>query len=115
MSSVSVVERLDLRPRRELFDEFMRDPSGPHCPELARLLKVMRSRTIMPWVAAIECPAGYRLVGLSGRGQPLEFLSDETFASPKEAETAAFAIRWRQLFGQAPPDADSRHGTVHQA
>ncbi|RVC82496.1 hypothetical protein EN745_06705 [Mesorhizobium sp. M4A.F.Ca.ET.022.05.2.1] len=115
MSGVSVVEQLDLRPRRELFDEFMRNPGGPHCPELARLLKVMRSRTTMPWVAAIECPAGYRLVGLSGRGRPLEFLSDESFASLHEAETAAFAIRWRQLFGQVPPDAGSCQGTMHQA
>lgn len=74
-----------------------------HPPEVQRLLTIMRSRYLRPWVACVPVAEGFRLVALGGRGVPLRALGDIVHPTREAVEAAGFRIRWAQLFGEACP------------
>ena len=89
--------------RHDLAQEFKRNPTGPHSPELQKLLKllrwepladrfvVVRPRQEGPWYLA-------RTTG--AKGHPLEIFTSYGYATLAQAHWALFRKRWEQHTGQ---------------
>lgn len=94
-----------LDPERDLplAREFMRDPLGRHSPNLARLVRHMRSFEPVvdkPCIIALEPNRRWALIRLGGsRDDPVVPLGPE-FTDLLEAERAAFRLRWTRLCGE---------------
>ncbi len=88
---------------RQWVDEFRQNPSGPHSPNLQRVLNVMRgSPTAGKYCLICTKPfAEWQLARMSGRrGTPPTPVDDTLFTDLAEAEWAVFRQRWRELTGE---------------
>lgn len=85
--------------RRELAEEFRRDPLGDHGGDLMRLLSFMRGEPLAgKYVLLVVEPHQEWVLGRlsGGRGQPIEVLERYRFTSIAEAEWAVFKLRWKR-------------------
>ncbi len=90
-------------PSAEVARAFMERPWGPHGSAVQAVVNVMRSAPVSGKFA-LQCLVPYEswvLVRLPRRrGLPLERVDDRVFTSLVDAERAAFALRWEDLFGE---------------
>jgi N,N-dimethylformamidase len=89
--------------RRDLVDEFMLRPSGPHTPDLFAVLMAMRSGPAhhKHFLYTVEPHESWELAIL---GDDVGYQPEHTglvFTDLEEAERHVFALRWEHLF---PPD-----------
>ena len=93
--------------RTDLVEEFWRNPSGPHSPELALLVNRLR---LMPLnerciLVSTRRDGGWALARLPAeRGRPLEILGDREFEDYDDACREVFRLRWRAVTGLDLPD-----------
>jgi hypothetical protein len=86
------------RDRGDLLDEFLRNPLGPHSPELTRVVLYLRSRSKHQRQALVELEANrqYCIATLpDGHRGTLEIDESRIFTSIAEAETEVFLRRWQ--------------------
>ena len=87
----------------DLAREFMRNPLGRHSPNLARLMRFMRSHETVaekPCVLALEPNRRWALIRLGGpRHDPVVPLGP-VFTDLLDAERAVFRLRWKNATGQ---------------
>lgn len=94
----------DINPdRRDLIEEFLRQPFGHHSGDLQRLLNALRGGPVKDRYVLI-CTKPHRewvLGQLSGvRGEPVRVLADYVYTSAEDAERAVFKLRWEQWTGR---------------
>lgn len=81
-------------------------PSGPHSPDLLRLLNRMR-REPMDDKHVLVCLERHKRWVLGklgvGRGAAVRVIEDQVFTSRQAAEWAVFRKRWKKLTGQELP------------
>ena len=93
--------------RRDLVEEFRRQPRGPHSRELQMVLHRMRWESPGGRYVLVTIEQGRRwmLGRLPGaRGVPLELMHNKTYESLAAAEWEVFKLRWEALTGQAIED-----------
>ncbi|MGE0210685.1 MAG: hypothetical protein AB7S41_03240 [Parvibaculaceae bacterium] len=94
---------------RGLVEEFQRQPYGPHSPALQALLNRLRTRPRRTKLVLYREPSGgFRLYELERDPVRLRTAVPEPFLTLEDAERAAFSIRWRETFGEAPGDGGRR-------
>ena len=92
--------------RRDLIEEFRRNPIGRHSPDLRVLLNTLRKgQKGEAWVlVCVEPHRRWRLARkASGRAQPVRLVGDTVFTSPEQAEWEVFKLLWRDSTGEALP------------
>ena len=90
--------------RRDLVEAFLENPSGPHSPELQRLVNALRfEKSMTGKYVAVETKRHeeWTLAQLpAARYTPLILHHDQIFASLEDAERAIFRLRWEAATGQ---------------
>jgi len=90
--------------RRDLVEAFMRNPRGPHSPELQRLVNKLRFDPTMKDKYVVVCTkphAEWTLAQLPGeRGKPIRMHKDTVFTNLDDAERAIFKLRWKAHTGK---------------
>ena len=89
--------------RHDLAQEFKRNPTGPHSPELQKLLKLLRWEPLADRFVVVrprqEGP--WYLARTTGpKGHPLEIFTSYGYATLAQAHWALFRKRWEQHTGQ---------------
>jgi hypothetical protein len=90
--------------RLDLAREFKQNPTGPHSPELQKLLKLLRWEPIAGRFVVVQPrqDGPWYLARTTGpKGHPLEIFSAHGFATLTTAHWALFRKRWEQHTGQA--------------
>jgi hypothetical protein len=90
--------------RLDLAREFKTNPTGPHSPDLQKVLKLLRWDTLSDRFLVVrprqEGP--WFLARTTGpKGHPIEIFRSRGFATQAEAHWALFRQRWQQQTGQA--------------
>lgn len=90
--------------RLDLAREFKTNPTGPHSPDLQKVLKLLRWGTLSDRFLVVrprhEGP--WFLARTTGpKGHPIEIFRSRGFATQAEAHWALFRQRWQQQTGQA--------------
>ena len=89
---------------KELAREIKGNPSGPHRPDVVRLINRLFWAP-MPGRIVLVCIKDYRewkLGRLSGvRGKPIELINDQTYTDRGEAEWAVLELRWETITGHS--------------
>jgi len=92
--------------RRDLVEEFRRNPFGRHSPDLRLLLNSLRrnqagdayilvcTKPHAQWRLARKAPA---------RGSPVRLVPGAVFTSPEQAEWEVFKLLWRETTGETLP------------
>jgi hypothetical protein len=97
------VTRIDPQ-RRDLVDAFNENPSGPHSPELQRLVNALRFELDITgkYVVVVTKPhEEWTLAQLPGtRDTPMIMHHDHVFTSLDDAERAIFKLRWEAATGE---------------
>ena len=89
--------------RRDLIEEFRRQPIGRHSPDLRLLLNRMRmSEGKRPYILICTKPHREWRLGRksSARGSEVELIPEVIFHSPEEAGWVIFKRRWKELTGE---------------
>ena len=89
--------------RRDLIEEFRRQPFGRHSPDLRLLLNQLRVRQgSTPYVLICTKPhAEWRLARKAAKlGSAVELIPGIVFTSPEEAEWAVFKLLWKEATGE---------------
>lgn len=89
--------------RKDLVDEFRRQPVGRQSGDLRRMLNVMRCHPDLPHYILVctEAQRTWRLATKTpGRHTPVELLDHPPFHDPLEAEWQVFRLRWKALFDE---------------
>ena len=91
----------DLAPCEEFFEH----PSGPHSPDLQRLLTIMRADTVDDPHVIVETQDGAFGLGTASdqRGDPVLIYEGVRFETYGEALKAMFKLRWEMLTGRPLP------------
>jgi N,N-dimethylformamidase len=89
--------------RHDLAQEFKHNPTGPHSPELQKLLKLLRWEPLADRFVVVrprqEGP--WYLARTTGpKGHPLEIFTSHGYATLAQAHWALFRKRWEQHTGQ---------------
>lgn len=90
---------ISCRDRRDLLEEFLCNPLGPHSAELSRVVLYLRSRNKHQRHALIELEANRRYCIATlpdGYRGTLKIDESRVFASVVEAEADVFLHRWQQ-------------------
>ena len=95
------VDPNDLAPCAEFFER----PSGPHSPDLQRLLTIMRADTVDDPHVIVETRDGAFGLGTTSdrRGVPVLIYEGVRFETHGEALKAMFKLRWEMLTGHPLP------------
>ena len=96
--------------RLDLAREFKRHPTGPHSPELQRLLKLLRWEPIDSRFVVVqpERDGPWYLAHTTGpKGHALEMFWEHAYETLGDAHWALFRARWQQHTGQ-PLQLDER-------
>ncbi len=89
--------------RRDLIEEFKRNPAGRHSGDLRRLLNTLRTHPGLPpyILVCTRAQLEWRLATKAqARGAPVELLDVPPFGDPLDAEWAVFRLRWHALTGE---------------
>lgn len=90
--------------RRDLAEAFLENPSGPHSPELQRLVNALRFEKDMTGkhvVVETKRHEEWTLAQLPAvRYSPLILHHDQVFTNLEDAERAIFRLRWEAATGQ---------------
>jgi hypothetical protein len=91
-----IVSRYKIQPQDEhLFEKFMKNPFGPHCPDLQRILNLFRGCGELRYALLVTKPhEEWVLVTIKEAGTPLEIHQDFFFTDLAEAEREIFRRRW---------------------
>lgn len=91
------VSRYKIQPKDEpLFHEFMKNPFGPHCPRLQRILNLFRGSAELRFGLLVLKPhKEWILVSIHEPGTDLEVHYDCVFTDLAEAEREIFRRRWK--------------------
>ncbi len=95
--------------RRDLVDEYLSRPFGPHSPQLQRLALHLRLAQPAGKLVAVTVArhAAWRIGVFSGRrGTPIRLLDDTVYRSLADVNRAIFMLQWQAASGTAPPAAD---------
>ncbi len=90
--------------RKDLVEEFRKNPDGPHSPELTLVVNRMR---MMPMadrhiLICLERGRRWMLARIpTVRGEPVECFEDCVFTDYSDAVREVFRLRWQTLTGQA--------------
>ncbi|MGE3541981.1 MAG: N,N-dimethylformamidase beta subunit family domain-containing protein [Candidatus Tectimicrobiota bacterium] len=90
--------------RLDLAREFKANPTGPHSPELQKLLKLLRWEPIAGRFVVVQPQrdgAWYLARTTGAKGSPLEIFFAHGYATLAEAHWVLFRKRWEQHTGQA--------------
>jgi hypothetical protein len=93
--------------RKDLVEEFRRQPFGPHSPDLQLVLNRLRAEPLAGryTLIATQPKREWMIATLSGeRGKPPELVSDKRYTDPAAAEWAVFKLRWQRATGETLPD-----------
>ena len=92
--------------RKDLVEEFRRNPVGRHSGDLRRMLNAMRRHSGLPGYILV-CTKPQREWRLAtkeaGRGTPAELVDHPPFTDPLEAEWHVFRLQWQALTGEELP------------
>lgn len=89
--------------RKDLIEEFRRQPVGRHSGDLRRLLNALRTHPgLPPYVLVCTVPQReWRLATkVPRRGTPVELIDGHVHTDPLAAEWAVFKLRWKALTGE---------------
>lgn len=92
--------------RRDLIEEFRRNPVGRHSPDLRVMLNTLRKgQTGESWVlVCIEPHRRWRLARKeAGRSGAVRLVGDAVYTSPEQAEWEVFRLMWRERTGEDLP------------
>jgi len=92
--------------RRDLIEEFRRQPVGAHSPDLRLLLNRLRTgQTGAPYILVCTRPhREWLLARKTGeRGSAVELVPGFVFTSPEEAEWQVFKLLWKEATGESLP------------
>ena len=86
-------------------EEFFENPSGPHSPDLQRLLTIMRADTVDDPHVIVEIEDGAFGLGTASdrRGDPVRIYEGVHFETYGDALRAMFKLRWEMLTGHPLP------------
>ncbi len=90
--------------RLDLAREFKHNPTGPHSPELQKLLKLLRWEPIAGRFVVVQPQHGgpWYLARTTGpKGHPIEIFRSRGYETLPQAHWALFRKRWEQQTGQA--------------
>lgn len=90
------VSRYQIQPEDEpVYDEFMRNPFGPHSPRLQRVLNLFRGcGALRLGLLCLEPHKKWVLITIHGRDEPIEIHEECVFWNLAEAEREIFRRRW---------------------
>ena len=89
--------------RHDLAHEFKQNPTGPHSPELQKLLKLLRWEPLADRFVVVRPrqDGPWYLARTTGpKGHPLEIFTSHGYATLAQAYWALFRKRWEQHTGQ---------------
>lgn len=92
--------------RRDLIEEFRRNPVGRHSPDLRVLLNSLRNEQVGDSyvLVCVEPHRRWRLARkAAGRGGRVRYVGDVEFTSPEQAEWEVFRLLWRERTGEDVP------------
>ncbi len=95
----------EVNPQRmDLVAEYMRQPGGPHSPELALLVNRLRLLPMAQRVILVKIGAGggWRLARMPARGEPVAFTDATVFEDHDDACREVFRRRWQHVTGIDP-------------
>jgi hypothetical protein len=96
--------------RRDLVEEFRRNPRGPHSADLQKVLHRMRWSGVAGRFVLITLEPGRRwmLGRLSEkRGERIETFPNRIYTNPADAEWEIFCLRWKALTGHDISDSST--------
>ena len=89
--------------RKDLTDEFQRNPVGRHSGDLRRLLNAVRLHPDVPpyILVCLEAQRRWRIaIKQPQRGSAVELIDAPEFTDPLEAERAVFRLSWKAITGE---------------
>ncbi|MET0529743.1 MAG: hypothetical protein ABW003_15670 [Microvirga sp.] len=89
--------------RRDLIEEFRRNPRGPHSEDLQKVLHRMRWAGVAGRYVLVTLEPGKKwMLGRlpAKRGGRIQTFPDKIYTSPLAAEWDIFCLRWEALTGQ---------------
>lgn len=99
--------------RRDLVEEYLARPFGPHSLELQRLALHLRLAQPAGRLVALTVARhrAWRIGVYAGRrGTPIRSWDDTTYHSLADINRAIFLLQWQAATGGAPRAADGRTG-----
>jgi hypothetical protein len=89
--------------RKDLVEEFRRQPFGVHSPDLQLILNRLRAEPLAGRYTLITTrpKREWMIATLSGeRGKPPELVSETRYTDPAAAEWEIFKLRWLRATGE---------------